>query len=87
MGTRCIVCIHFDLRHEMRKWIFTAKSQILQLSSLNVVVQVDGICCLLSVAIDRSVEPNRTGKRNKVNSTRNRRVELKVKYSCAVRKN
>ena len=28
---------------------------------------------LLSVAIDRSVEPNRTGKRNQVNSTRNHR--------------
>ena len=67
----------------MRKWIFTAESQILQLSSLNVVVRVDGIW---SVAIDRSVEPNRTGKRNQVNSTRNRRVELKVKYSWAVRK-
>ena len=25
----------------------------------SVVVRVDGICCLLSVAIDRSVEPNR----------------------------
>ena len=34
-------------------------------SSLNVVVRrVDGIGCLLSVAIDRSVEPNRTGKTN-----------------------
>jgi len=41
---------------------------------------------LLSVAIDRSVEPNRTGKRNQVNSTRNRRVELEVKYPWAVRK-
>ena len=70
----------------MRKWIFTAESQILQLSSLNVVVRVDGICCLLSVVIDRSVEPNRAGRRNPVNSTRNRRVELKVKYSWAVRK-
>ena len=36
------------------------------MSSLNVVVRVDGICCLLSVAIDLSVEPNRTGKRNQV---------------------
>ena len=70
----------------MRKWIFTAESQILQLLSLNVVVRVDGICCLLSIAIDRSVESNRSGKRNQVNSTRNRRVELKVKYSWAVRK-
>ena len=68
----------------MRKWIFTAESQILQLSSLNVVVRVEWD--LLSVAIDRSVEPNRTGKRNQVNSTRNRPVELKVKYSWAVRK-
>ena len=59
----------------MRKWIFTAESKILQLSSLDVVVRVDGICCLLSVAIDRSVEQNKTGKRNQVNSTRNRRVE------------
>ena len=65
----------------MRKWIFTAESQILQLSLLNVVVRVDGICCLLSVTIDRSVEPNRTGKRNQVNSTRNRRVELKSRMS------
>ena len=63
-----------------------AESQILQLSSLNVVVQVDGICCLLSVVIDQSVELIRTGKRNQVNSTRNCRVELKVKYSWAVRK-
>ena len=41
-------------------------------SSLNVFVRVDGICCLF-----RSTEPNRTGKRIQVNSTRNRRVELK----------
>ena len=47
----------------------------------NVVVRVDGICCLL-----RSTEPNRTAKRNQVNSTRNRRIELKAKYSWAVRK-
>ena len=45
-------------------------------SSLNVVVRVDGI---LSVAIDRPVEPNRTEKKNQVNSTRNS-VELKAKY-------
>ena len=54
--------------------------------SLNDVIRVDGIYCLLFVAIDRSVEPNRTGKRNQVNSTSNRRVELKAKYSLAVRK-
>ena len=43
------------------------------------------VCCLLPVVINRSVEPN-TGKRNQVNSTRNRRIELKAKYSWAVRK-
>ena len=43
------------------------------------------VCCLLPVAIDRSVKPS-TGKRNQVNSTRNRRIELKAKYSWAVRK-
>ena len=41
---------------------------------------------LLSVVIDRSVGLNRTGKRNQVISTRNCHVELKVKYSWAVRK-
>ena len=49
------------------------------MSSLNVVMRVDGICCLLQ-------STNRTGKRNQVNSTRNRCIELKAKYSWAVRK-
>ena len=48
-------CLYFflDPPSEMRKWIFTAESQILQLSSLNAVVRVDGIFILALRSIAR----------------------------------
>ena len=44
----------------------------------SVVVRVDGICCLLSVAIDRSVEPNRKMKTIKKQKPIQRRKVLNL---------
>ena len=73
LGVMCDYSLNLTEEYwELGAWfVFFLSDDIMS----SVVVRVDGICCLLSVAIDRSVEPNR-----------NHRVELKAKYSRAVRK-